>query len=102
MPVGRSARTTRRLRSAISSSPLAGPAGSASRCGVRAGASRPSYSGADRGMHSPAVGYRPGAMAPAEKLEVHTGDGAGLSCELFLPGGTGPHPGVVVLHESFG
>jgi carboxymethylenebutenolidase len=29
-------------------------------------------------------------------------DGDALACELFLPDGPGPHPGVVVLHESFG
>jgi len=28
--------------------------------------------------------------------------GASLTAELFMPAGTGPHPGAVVLHESFG
>jgi carboxymethylenebutenolidase len=37
-----------------------------------------------------------------EQLEVDTPDGAGLRAELFAPAGAGPHPGVVVLHESFG
>ncbi len=35
-------------------------------------------------------------------LHVPTKDGAALRAELFLPEGAGPHPGVVVLHESFG
>jgi carboxymethylenebutenolidase len=35
-------------------------------------------------------------------LQVRTADGAALWAELFLPAGDGPHPGVVVLHESFG
>jgi carboxymethylenebutenolidase len=35
-------------------------------------------------------------------LEVAAPDGGSLRAELFLPGGQGPHPGVVVLHESFG
>jgi carboxymethylenebutenolidase len=35
-------------------------------------------------------------------VEVQAGDGASLRCELFLPDGEGSHPGVVVLHESFG
>jgi carboxymethylenebutenolidase len=38
----------------------------------------------------------------AERLDVATPDGASLRAELFLPSGEGPHPGVVVLHESFG
>jgi len=38
----------------------------------------------------------------AERLEVATGDGATLDAEVFAPTGQGPHPGVVVLHESFG
>jgi carboxymethylenebutenolidase len=41
-------------------------------------------------------------MAAAQTLEMPTEDGAGLRGELFLPDGPGPHPGVVVLHESFG
>ena len=35
-------------------------------------------------------------------LRVATADGSTLHAELFLPVGDGPHPGVVVLHESFG
>jgi carboxymethylenebutenolidase len=42
-------------------------------------------------------------MAPrAEHLDVPTPDGSSLRAEMFLPAGEGPHPGVVVLHESFG
>jgi carboxymethylenebutenolidase len=41
-------------------------------------------------------------VAGAERLDVATPDGASLRAELFLPAGEGPHPGVVVLHESFG
>jgi len=37
-----------------------------------------------------------------ERLRVPTGDGSGLDAELFVPAGEGPHPGVLVLHESFG
>jgi carboxymethylenebutenolidase len=37
-----------------------------------------------------------------ERLDVRTADGASLDAELFTPAGDGPHPGVVVLHESFG
>ncbi len=40
--------------------------------------------------------------ASAEQLQVATPDGSGLRAELFMPPGEGPHPGVVVLHESFG
>ena len=40
--------------------------------------------------------------ASAEQLQVATPDGSGLRAELFMPAGEGPHPGVVVLHESFG
>jgi carboxymethylenebutenolidase len=39
---------------------------------------------------------------PGVSVEVEVRDGASLRCELFLPEGAGPHPGVVVLHESFG
>src|SRR6266550_9186683 len=45
---------------------------------------------------------------PGERLDVATGDGAGLRAELFMPAGpdrrpgAGQHPGVVILHESFG
>src|SRR5712692_462716 len=43
------------------------------------------------------------AMAEsAERIDVPTADGASLRAELFTPAGEGPHPGVVVLHESFG
>jgi carboxymethylenebutenolidase len=38
----------------------------------------------------------------AERIDVPTADGASLRAELFTPAGEGPHPGVVVLHESFG
>jgi carboxymethylenebutenolidase len=37
-----------------------------------------------------------------EFLDVRTSDGSSLRTELFVPVGEGPHPGVVVLHESFG
>jgi carboxymethylenebutenolidase len=37
-----------------------------------------------------------------ESVDVPTPDGASLHAELFLADGGGPHPGVVVLHESFG
>jgi carboxymethylenebutenolidase len=40
--------------------------------------------------------------AGGERLEVPAEDGGSLSAELFMPAGEGPHPGVVVLHESFG
>ena len=39
---------------------------------------------------------------PAAKLQAPLADGGMLDCELFLPDGPGPHPGVLVLHESFG
>ena len=35
-------------------------------------------------------------------MKVPTADGLTLRAELFQPAGGGPHPGVVVLHESFG
>ncbi len=38
----------------------------------------------------------------AERLEIPLEDGASLRAEYFPVGGEGPHPGVVVLHESFG
>ena len=37
-----------------------------------------------------------------EQLKVGTPDGSSLRAELFTATGDGPHPGVVVLHESFG
>jgi carboxymethylenebutenolidase len=40
--------------------------------------------------------------ARGEILEVPRPDGARLRAELFAAAGQGPHPGVVVLHESFG
>jgi carboxymethylenebutenolidase len=40
--------------------------------------------------------------ARGERLDVPTADGASLRAELFTPAGDGAHPGVVVLHESFG
>jgi carboxymethylenebutenolidase len=41
---------------------------------------------------------------PAREAELQAplADGAALVCELFEPDGAGPHPGVVVLQESFG
>src|SRR5205085_10331785 len=43
-----------------------------------------------------------GRMGPGDTLEVRAPDGGSLRAELFMPEGAGPHPGVVVLHESFG
>jgi carboxymethylenebutenolidase len=41
-------------------------------------------------------------MGAGETLEVRAPDGGSLHAELFMPAGPGPHPGVLVLHESFG
>ena len=41
-------------------------------------------------------------MPPGERIEVALADGAVLQAEYFAAAGEGPHPGVVVLHESFG
>jgi carboxymethylenebutenolidase len=41
-------------------------------------------------------------VSGAEHLEIALPDGGNLHAEYFAAGGTGPHPGVVVLHESFG
>ncbi len=38
----------------------------------------------------------------ATHVDVTLPDGGELRAELLTPGGPGPHPGVVVLHESFG
>jgi carboxymethylenebutenolidase len=38
----------------------------------------------------------------AERLDIPLEDGASLRAEYFAVDGVGPHPGVVVLHESFG
>jgi carboxymethylenebutenolidase len=44
-----------------------------------------------------------GETAPSGvRVDVPAPGGASLRAELFLPAGPGPHPGVVVLHESFG
>jgi carboxymethylenebutenolidase len=40
--------------------------------------------------------------ASGERVDVRTPDGSSLAAELFLARGEGPHPGVVILHESFG
>jgi carboxymethylenebutenolidase len=40
--------------------------------------------------------------AGAERLEIPLEDGASLRADYFPAPGEGPHPGVVVLHESFG
>ena len=40
--------------------------------------------------------------AHGEPIEVHASDGGALHAEYFAAAGDGPHPGVVVLHESFG
>jgi carboxymethylenebutenolidase len=37
-----------------------------------------------------------------QRIDVPAPDGSSLRAELFAPAGEGPHPGVVVLHESFG
>jgi len=41
-------------------------------------------------------------MAAGLAIDVPTSDGSHLRAELFAAEGEGPHPGVVVLHESFG
>lgn len=41
-------------------------------------------------------------MPSGVRVDVPTLDGSSLRGELFAPVGDGPHPGVVVLHESFG
>ncbi|HTQ67903.1 MAG TPA: dienelactone hydrolase family protein [Solirubrobacteraceae bacterium] len=40
--------------------------------------------------------------APGETIEIGLPDGGTLHAEYFAAAGEGPHPGVVVLHESFG
>jgi dienelactone hydrolase len=40
--------------------------------------------------------------ARGEVLEAAAPAGGTVRCELFAAAGAGPHPGVVVLHESFG
>jgi carboxymethylenebutenolidase len=40
--------------------------------------------------------------ARGEQLQIPRPDGARVLAELFAAAGAGPHPGVVVLHESFG
>jgi carboxymethylenebutenolidase len=52
-------------------------------------------------MRRTPLGYGP-AMLAGERIAVPTDDGAQLDAELFAAHGEGPHPGVVVLHESFG
>ena len=44
----------------------------------------------------------PAMSSSGTPLQVPTADGATLRAEFFAPAGEGPHPGVVVLHESFG
>ena len=41
-------------------------------------------------------------MPPGERVEIPVADGAALQAEYFAASGGPPHPGVVVLHESFG
>jgi carboxymethylenebutenolidase len=41
-------------------------------------------------------------LSRGQRLNVATADGSSLCTELFEPVGDGPHPGVLVLHESFG
>ena len=41
-------------------------------------------------------------QAPGEVIEVPLADSAVLHAEYFPVTGAGPHPGVVILHESFG
>ena len=43
-----------------------------------------------------------GVSAEGEQVDVPLEDGARLRAELFAASGDSPHPGVVVLHESFG
>lgn len=40
--------------------------------------------------------------AKTERISVPRPDGGAVLADLFMPSGEGPHPGVVVLHESFG
>lgn len=41
-------------------------------------------------------------MGAHQTLDVRAPDSGSVRAELFMPDGAGPHPGVVVLHESFG
>lgn len=41
-------------------------------------------------------------MPAGVEVSIPLADGGTLASELFLPTGPGPHPGVLVLHESFG
>ena len=43
-----------------------------------------------------------GTRGGLQAIDVRAPDGGTLRAELFLPVRAGPHPGVVVLHESFG
>jgi carboxymethylenebutenolidase len=42
------------------------------------------------------------ASGAGTRMSIPLADGTSLDAELFLPAGPGPHPGVLVLHESFG
>jgi len=44
----------------------------------------------------------PSMAGTGEGLTIPLSDGSALEAELFVPPVPGPHPGVLVLHESFG
>lgn len=42
------------------------------------------------------------SVAGAERIEIRLSEGESLYADYYAASGEGPHPGVVVLHESFG
>lgn len=42
------------------------------------------------------------SVAGAERIEIRLSEGESLHADYYAASGEGPHPGVVVLHESFG